>query len=133
VLQGSESVPARIRGVAGRGGRSAFGIRLWVAGVSFVGQGRRENKTLADARHKEIIRATLGVISRLRFNALVELYDNVRASLQEIVRSTTGVLKPGIGPKQLWPAGRLIGSLQADSFRARRAPFAPPYGTSLAL
>jgi Ni,Fe-hydrogenase III large subunit len=70
----------------------------------------------------EIIRATLGNI-RLRFPALVELYDNT-ASLQDRTVDT-GVLKPALAKQ--YAAGGYIGRASGRTFDARRAFAYPPY------
>jgi Ni,Fe-hydrogenase III large subunit len=71
---------------------------------------------------KETIQATLDNI-RLRFPALVELYDNT-ASLQDRTVGT-GVLKPALA--QQYAAGGYIGRGSGRSFDARRALAYPPY------
>jgi Ni,Fe-hydrogenase III large subunit len=71
---------------------------------------------------KEAIQATLDNI-RLRFPALVELYDNT-ASLQDRTVGT-GVLKPALA--QQYAAGGYIGRASGRSFDARRAVAYPPY------
>jgi Ni,Fe-hydrogenase III large subunit len=71
---------------------------------------------------REIIQATLDII-RLRFPALVELYDNT-ASLQDRTVDT-GVLNPALA-KQYAPGG-YIGRASGRSFDARRALAYPPY------
>jgi Ni,Fe-hydrogenase III large subunit len=71
---------------------------------------------------KEIIRATLDMI-RLRFPALVELYDNT-ASLQDRTVDT-GVLKPTLAKQ--YAAGGYIGRASGRSFDARRTLAYPPY------
>ena len=71
---------------------------------------------------KEIIRATLDII-RLRFPALVELYDNT-ASLQDRTVDT-GVLKPALAKQ--YAAGGYIGRASGRSFDARRTLAYPPY------
>jgi Ni,Fe-hydrogenase III large subunit len=70
----------------------------------------------------EIIRATLDII-RLRFPALVELYDNT-ASLQDRTVDT-GVLKPALAKR--YAAGGYIGRASGRSFDARRTLPYPPY------
>jgi Ni,Fe-hydrogenase III large subunit len=71
---------------------------------------------------REIIQATLAII-RLRFPALVELYDNT-ASLQDRTVDT-GVLKPVLA-KQYAPGG-YIGRASGRSFDARKTLAYPPY------
>jgi Ni,Fe-hydrogenase III large subunit len=71
---------------------------------------------------KEIIRATLDII-RLRFPALVELYDNT-ASLQDRTVDT-GVLKPALAKQ--YAAGGYIGRASGRSFDARKTLAYPPY------
>jgi Ni,Fe-hydrogenase III large subunit len=70
----------------------------------------------------EIIRATRDII-RLRFPALVELYDNT-ASLQDRTVDT-GVLKPALAKR--YAAGGYIGRASGRSFDARRTLPYPPY------
>ena len=70
----------------------------------------------------EIIQATLDII-RLRFPALIELYDNT-ASLQDRTVDT-GVLKPALAKQ--YAAGGYIGRASGRSFDARRALAYPPY------
>src|SRR5882724_868502 len=71
---------------------------------------------------KDIIQATLDNI-RLRFPALVELYDNT-ASLQDRTVDT-GAIKPAL-IKQYAPGG-YIGRASGRSFDARRTLAYPPY------
>jgi Ni,Fe-hydrogenase III large subunit len=71
---------------------------------------------------KEIIQVALDNI-RLRFPALVELYDNT-ASLQDRTVDT-GVLKPALA-KQYAPGG-YIGRASGRSFDARKTLAYPPY------
>jgi Ni,Fe-hydrogenase III large subunit len=71
---------------------------------------------------RAIIQATLDII-RLRFPALVELYDNT-ASLQDRTVDT-GVLKPALA-KQYAPGG-YIGRASGRSFDARKTLAYPPY------
>jgi len=71
---------------------------------------------------REIIQATLGNI-RLRFPALVELYDNT-ASLQDRTVDT-GVLKPALARQ--YAVGGYIGRASGRSFDARRTLAYPPY------
>ncbi|HEY3793196.1 MAG TPA: NADH-quinone oxidoreductase subunit C [Bradyrhizobium sp.] len=70
----------------------------------------------------EIIRATLDMV-RLRFPALVELYDNT-ASLQDRTVDT-GVLKPALAKQ--YAAGGYIGRASGRSFDARKNLAYPPY------
>jgi Ni,Fe-hydrogenase III large subunit len=70
----------------------------------------------------EAIQATLDNI-RLRFPALVELYDNT-ASLQDRTVDT-GLLKPALAKQ--YAAGGYIGRASGRSFDARRALAYPPY------
>ena len=70
----------------------------------------------------EIIQAALDNI-RLRFPALVELYDNT-ASLQDRTVDT-GVLKPALARQ--YAAGGYIGRASGRSFDARRTLAYPPY------
>ena len=71
---------------------------------------------------KETIQTTLDTI-RLRFPALVELYDNT-ASLQDRTVGT-GVLKPALARQ--YAAGGYVGRASGRSFDARRALAYPPY------
>jgi len=71
---------------------------------------------------KDIIQATLDNI-RLRFPALVELYDNT-ASLQDRTVDT-GVLKPALAKQ--YAAGGYIGRASGRSFDARSTLGYPPY------
>jgi Ni,Fe-hydrogenase III large subunit len=71
----------------------------------------------------KLIRAMLGNI-RLRFPALVELYDNT-ASLQDRTVDT-GVLTPALAKQ--YAAGGYIGRASGRSFDARRTLAYPPYG-----
>src|SRR6267154_5087189 len=70
----------------------------------------------------KIIRAMLGNI-RLRFPALLELYDNT-ASLQDRTVDT-GVLTPALAKR--YAAGGYIGRASGRSFDARRTLAYPPY------
>jgi Ni,Fe-hydrogenase III large subunit len=70
----------------------------------------------------EAIRATLDNV-RLRFPALVELYDNT-ASLQDRTVDT-GILKPSLAEQ--YAAGGYIGRASGRSFDARRTLAYPPY------
>ncbi len=69
-----------------------------------------------------VIRATLDII-RLRFPALIELYDNT-ASLQDRTVDT-GVVKPALAKQ--YAAGGYIGRASGRSFDARRTLAYPPY------
>ena len=71
---------------------------------------------------QEIIEAAVDNI-RLRFPALVELYDNT-ASLQDRTVDT-GVLKPALAKQ--YAAGGYIGRASGRSFDARRTLAYPPY------
>jgi Ni,Fe-hydrogenase III large subunit len=71
---------------------------------------------------KEILQATLDNI-RLRFPALVELYDNT-ASLQDRTVDT-GVLKPALAKQ--YAAGGYVGRASGRAFDARRNLAYPPY------
>src|SRR6266852_311708 len=75
-----------------------------------------------DGEGTKIIRAMLGNI-RLRFPALVELYDNT-ASLQDRTVDT-GVLTPALAKQ--YAAGGYIGRASGRSFDARRTLAYPPY------
>ena len=75
-----------------------------------------------DGEGTKIIRAMQGNI-RLRFPALVELYDNT-ASLQDRTVDT-GVLKPALAKQ--YAAGGYIGRASGRSFDARRTFGYPPY------
>jgi Ni,Fe-hydrogenase III large subunit len=70
----------------------------------------------------EAIQAALDNI-RLRFPALIELYDNT-ASLQDRT-ADTGVLKPALARQ--YAAGGYIGRASGRSFDARRTLAYPPY------
>ena len=74
------------------------------------------------AQGAEAIRALLDNI-RLRFPALVELYDNT-ASLQDRTVDT-GILKPALARQ--YAAGGYIGRASGRSFDARKALTYPPY------
>jgi Ni,Fe-hydrogenase III large subunit len=100
-----------------RASASAFGHRL-LRGIIVPGGVTHD---LSD-EGTEIIRATLGNI-RLRFPALVELYDNT-ASLQDRTVDT-GVLKPALAKQ--YAAGGYIGRASGRSFDARRTLAYPPY------
>ena len=75
-----------------------------------------------DDEGTKIIRAMLGNI-RLRFPALIELYDNT-ASLQDRTVDT-GVLTPALAKQ--YAAGGYIGRASGRSFDARRTLAYPPY------
>jgi len=75
-----------------------------------------------DDEGKKIIQATLDNI-RLRFPALVELYDNT-ASLQDRTVDT-GVLKPALAKQ--YAAGGYVGRASGCTFDARRTLAYPPY------
>src|SRR5205823_11921628 len=75
-----------------------------------------------DDRGTETIQAALDNI-RLRFPALIELYDNT-ASLQDRTVDT-GVLKPALAKH--YAAGGFIGRASGRSFDARRTLAYPPY------
>jgi Ni,Fe-hydrogenase III large subunit len=100
-----------------RASHSAFGHRL-MRDVIVPGGVTRD---LGD-EGKAIILATLDNI-RLRFPALVELYDNT-ASLQDRTVDT-GVLKPVLARQ--YAAGGYIGRASGRSFDARRTLVYPPY------
>jgi len=100
-----------------RASDSAFGHRL-MRDIIVPGGVTRD---LSD-EGKEIIGAMLDNI-RLRFPALVELYDNT-ASLQDRTVDT-GVLKPVLAKQ--YAAGGYIGRASGRSFDARRTLAYPPY------
>src|ERR1700676_2639774 len=100
-----------------RASNSAFGHRL-VRDIIVPGGVIRD---LNDEGEK-IIQAALDNI-RLRFPALVELYDNT-ASLQDRTVGT-GVLKPALARQ--YAAGGYIGRASGRAFDARRALAYPPY------
>jgi Ni,Fe-hydrogenase III large subunit len=100
-----------------RASNGAFGHRL-MRDIIVPGGVTRD---LSD-EGKEIIRATLDNI-RLRFPALVELYDNT-ASLQDRTVDT-GVLKPALAKQ--YAVGGYIGRASGRSFDARRTLAYPPY------
>jgi Ni,Fe-hydrogenase III large subunit len=100
-----------------RASNSAFGHRL-MRDIIVPGGVIRD---LNDEGEK-IIQAALDNI-RLRFPALVELYDNT-ASLQDRTVGT-GVLKPALARQ--YAAGGYIGRASGRAFDARRAPAYPPY------
>jgi len=101
-----------------RASHSAFGHRL-LRDIIVPGGVTRD----LDAEGTAAIRATLQNI-KLRFPALVELYDNT-ASLQDRTVST-GVLKPDLARQ--YSAGGPIGRASGRSFDARRTLAYPPYG-----
>jgi len=100
-----------------RASNAAFGHRL-MRDVIVPGGVNHE----LDDEGREIIQATLDNI-RLRFPALVELYDNT-ASLQDRTVDT-GVLKPALARQ--YAAGGYIGRASGRSFDARRTLAYPPY------
>jgi Ni,Fe-hydrogenase III large subunit len=100
-----------------RASHSAFGHRL-LRDIIVPGGVTRD----LDGDGTEVIRAALQNI-RLRFPALVELYDNT-ASLQDRTVDT-GVLKPALA--QQYAAGGPIGRASGRSFDARRTLAYPPY------
>ena len=100
-----------------RAANTAFGHRL-MRDVIVPGGVSRD----LDDMGKQIIRATLDNI-RLRFPALVELYDNT-ASLQDRTVDT-GVLKPALARQ--YAAGGYIGRASGRSFDTRRTLAYPPY------
>src|SRR5712672_3076773 len=100
-----------------RASHGAFGHRLLRDVIVPVGVSHD-----LDGEGTKIIRAMLGNI-RLRFPALVELYDNT-ASLQDRTVDT-GVLKPALAKQ--YAAGGYIGRASGRSFDARRTLAYPPY------
>ncbi|HEY4988100.1 MAG TPA: NADH-quinone oxidoreductase subunit C [Bradyrhizobium sp.] len=100
-----------------RASHSAFGHRL-LRDIIVPGGVIRD----LDGDGTEVIRAALQNI-RLRFPALVELYDNT-ASLQDRTVDT-GVLKPALSRQ--YAAGGTIGRASGRSFDARRTLAYPPY------
>jgi Ni,Fe-hydrogenase III large subunit len=100
-----------------RASNTAFGHRL-MRDIIVPGGVTRD----LDDEGREIIQATLDNI-RLRFPALVELYDNT-ASLQDRTVDT-GVLKPALARQ--YAAGGYIGRASGRSFDARRTLAYPPY------
>jgi Ni,Fe-hydrogenase III large subunit len=100
-----------------RTSNAAFGHRL-MRDIIVPGGVARD---IGDDR-AEIIQATLDDI-RLRFPALIELYDNT-ASLQDRTVDT-GVLKPALARQ--YAAGGYIGRASGRSFDARRTLAYPPY------
>src|ERR1700682_3836741 len=75
-----------------------------------------------DGEATKSIQAMLGNI-RLRFPALVELYDNTAALQDRTV--DTGVLKPALAKQ--YATGGYIGRGSGRSFDARRTLCYPPY------
>jgi Ni,Fe-hydrogenase III large subunit len=102
-----------------RASAAAFGHRLMRDIIVPGGVTRDLNEA-----GKATIKATLNNI-RLRFPALVELYDNT-ASLQDRTVDT-GVLKPVLAKQ--YAAGGYIGRASGRSFDARRTLGYPPYDT----
>jgi Ni,Fe-hydrogenase III large subunit len=100
-----------------RAANTAFGHRL-MRDVIVPGGVTRD----IDDAGREAIHAALDNI-RLRFPALVELYDNT-ASLQDRTVDT-GLLKPALA--QQYAAGGFIGRASGRSFDARRTLAYPPY------
>ncbi len=100
-----------------RAANAAFGHRL-MRDVIVPGGVTRD---LNDEGRK-IIRATLDHV-RLRFPALVELYDNT-ASLQDRTVDS-GVLKPALAKQ--YAAGGYVGRASGRAFDARRSLAYPPY------
>jgi Ni,Fe-hydrogenase III large subunit len=100
-----------------RAANAAFGHRL-MRDVIVPGGVTRD----LDDEGKKIIQATLDNI-RLRFPALVELYDNT-ASLQDRTVDT-GVLKPALAKQ--YAAGGYVGRASGCTFDARRSLAYPPY------
>ena len=100
-----------------RASEAAFGHRL-LRDIIVPGGVTRD----LDAEGPEIIQTALDNI-RLRFPALVELYDNT-ASLQDRTVDT-GVLKPVLARQ--YAAGGYIGRASGRSFDARRTLVYPPY------
>jgi Ni,Fe-hydrogenase III large subunit len=100
-----------------RAADAAFGHRL-MRDVIVPGGVTRD----LDDEGKKIIQATLDDI-RLRFPALVELYDNT-ASLQDRTVDT-GVLKPALAKQ--YAAGGYVGRASGRTFDARRTLAYPPY------
>ncbi|THD45074.1 MAG: hydrogenase expression protein HypE [Bradyrhizobium sp.] len=100
-----------------RAANTAFGHRLMRDVIVPGGVARDLND-----EGKATIQATLDNI-RLRFPALVELYDNT-ASLQDRTVDT-GVLKPALARQ--YAAGGYVGRGSGRSFDARRTLAYPPY------
>jgi Ni,Fe-hydrogenase III large subunit len=100
-----------------RASNSAFGHRLMQDIIVPGGMTHDLND-----EGKKIIRTTLDII-RMRFPALIELYDNT-ASLQDRTVDT-GLLKPALAKQ--YAAGGYIGRASGRSFDTRRALAYPPY------
>src|SRR6266436_9244408 len=100
-----------------RASNTAFGHRL-MRDIIVPGGVIRD----LDDQGREIIQATVDNI-RLRFPALVELYDNT-ASLQDRTVDT-GVLKPALAKQ--YAVGGYVGRASGRSFDARRTLGYPPY------
>src|SRR5882724_4270989 len=100
-----------------RASNTAFGHRL-MRDVIVPGGVIRD----LDDQGREIIQATLDNI-RVRFPALVELYDNT-ASLQDRTVDT-GMLKPALAKQ--YAVGGYVGRASGRSFDARRTLAYPPY------
>src|ERR1700681_2628883 len=100
-----------------RASDGAFGHRLLRDVIAPGGVTRDLNR-----EGTKLIQAMLGNI-RLRFPALVELYDNT-ASLQDRTVDT-GMLKPALAKQ--YAAGGFIGRGSGRSFDARRTLAHPPY------
>ena len=100
-----------------RASNTAFGHRL-MRDIIVPGGVTRD----LDDEGTETIQAALDNI-RLRFPALVELYDNT-ASLQDRTVDT-GVLKPALAKQ--YAAGGYIGRASGRAFDARRTLAYPPY------
>jgi Ni,Fe-hydrogenase III large subunit len=100
-----------------RASHAAFGHRL-MRDIIVPGGVNRD----LDDGGREAIQAALDNI-RLRFPALVELYDNT-ASLQDRTVST-GVLKPALAKQ--YATGGYVGRASGRSFDARRTLAYPPY------
>jgi Ni,Fe-hydrogenase III large subunit len=100
-----------------RAAHRAFGHRLMRDAIVPGGVTRD-----LDHNGQEIIKAALDNI-RLRFPALVELYDNT-ASLQDRTVDT-GVLTPALAAQ--YAAGGYVGRASGRSFDARRTLAYPPY------
>src|SRR5215211_281371 len=100
-----------------RASHSAFGHRL-MRDIIVAGGVTRD----LDGAGVDIIRAALDNI-RLRFPALIELYDNT-ASLQDRTVDT-GALKPALAKQ--YAAGGYIGRASGRPFDARRSLAYPPY------
>jgi Ni,Fe-hydrogenase III large subunit len=100
-----------------RAANTAFGHRL-MRDIIVPGGVTRD----LDNKGREIIQATLDNI-RLRFPALVELYDNT-ASLQDRTVDT-GMLKPALAKQ--YAVGGYVGRASGRSFDARRTLAYSPY------